>query len=518
LINGISSQEVITDSSSEKMNFLEEDYQRTFVQWKNYVDEKLGGTKNAPKFPLPIGWEYMLQYHTLTGNQQALKWVELTLDKMARGGIYDQVGGGFARYSTDNRWFAPHFEKMLYDNGQLVSLYAHAYQLTKNDNYKKIVEQTLSFVSREMTDKTGGFYSSLNADSEGEEGRFYVWTAHEIQSVLPAKYVDFAEDYYNITSEGNWEKGNNILYLREPPIAFEKKYNITKEVANQWIDNINTFLLTSRNQRIRPSTDDKILTSWNALMLNGYVDAYRALGEEDYLKIAKVNADFVLKNMMHSEGKLMRNYKNGRASIDGFLDDYALLSEALINLYEVSFDKYYLDMAQKIVNYSITHFLNESKSMFYYTSANSELLVARKMEIADNVIPSSNAVMACVLYKLGVIFEDDVYLDLAVKMLNAVGDKVQTSGPYYAKWAQLLALMTYPVKEVAILGRDFQSYRKEIQSHYFPNAIFMGGEKENLPLLRNRLQPKLTQVFICRDKTCGLPLPSAKKAIEDLQN
>ena len=518
LVNGISTQEVITSPSSDKMGFSAEDYQNTFTQWESYVDTDLGGTKNAPKFPLPVGWEYLLQYHHLTGNQQALRWVELTLNEMAKGGIYDQIGGGFARYSTDKRWFAPHFEKMLYDNGQLMSLYSHAYQLTKNPDYKRIIEQTLEFVSREMTDESGGFHSSLNADSEGEEGKFYVWTEAEVLSVLPSDYASFIISYYNVKQEGNWEKGKNILFVSEGLSSFAAKKNISQKDFEKWVDDADSLLLQARRKRIRPTTDDKILTSWNALMLSGYVDAYKALGEEKYLKTAKTNAEFLIKNMVDNQGKILRNYKNGKASIDGFLDDYALLAEALINLYEVSFDKDYLDMAVLITDYAIANFLNESKSMFYYTSASSEILVARKMEISDNVMPSSNSAMAVVLFKLGIIFENDEYSELSIRMLNAVEDKIQTGGPYYAKWAQLLALMTNEIQEIAILGKDYNQYRRQLQANYFPNAIYMGGMQENLPLLKNRLRTDKTQVFICRGKTCGLPHSTPESAIEDLVN
>ena len=517
LVNGISSQEVITVPSSDKMNLSKTDYSNSFAQWKSFVDDKLGGTKSAPKFPLPVGWEYLLQYHHLTKEVKALKWVNLTLDEMAKGGIYDQIGGGFARYSTDVRWFAPHFEKMLYDNGQLVSLYSHAYQLEKDPKYKEVIQQTLEFIAREMTDSSGGFYSSLNADSEGEEGKFYVWTGDEIKAVVSPESIDFVLDYYNITSEGNWEKGNNILYVSDAIDVVSKKHNLRPVAAMGLLRAQNKKLLSARNHRIRPSVDDKILTSWNALMLTGYVDAYRALGNEDYLKTALENAHFLMKYMVDSDGKVMRNYKNGKASIEGFLDDYALIAEAFINLYEATFDIQYLKLAQKIVDYAIKYFLNESKSMFYYTSSESETLVARKMEISDNVIPSSNAVMANVLYKLGIVFENNAYTKLSYSMLNAVEDKIQTGGPYYAKWAQLLAMTTYPVEEVAILGQDYGTIRKDIQSHYFPNAIYMGGLEENLPLLKDRLQSNVNQVFICKDNTCGLPLNSAEKAIQELK-
>ena len=333
-------------------------------------DRQWGGLDRAPKFPMPSVWRFLLRAHALTGSVDLLQQVNLTLHELAWGGIYDQAGGGFARYSVDAQWLVPHFEKMLYDNGQLVSLYAEAYQVTKNELYRTVVYDTVEFVRRELTSPEGGFYSSLDADSEGQEGKFYVFTKDELRAILGDEEPLFSA-YYNCTVLGNWEHGQNILHRRQSDDDFASAHEIAPQVLAELLIGWKEKILAARAQRVRPGLDDKILTSWNALMLNGLVDAYRAFGYEYFLKLALNNAHFIQKNLRQGP-RLWRNYKAGRATITGFLEDYALLIQAYLNLYEATFDARWLREAETLTSYVQENFFDSSENLFFYTDATSE--------------------------------------------------------------------------------------------------------------------------------------------------
>jgi uncharacterized protein YyaL (SSP411 family) len=513
---GIRSSEMV-QFNPVKPGFAMKDLNQAFNNWKGNIDFEWGGHKGAPKFPMPIDHQFLLFYHHLTRDSKALEAVTVTLDRMAFGGIYDQVGGGFARYSTDNVWKAPHFEKMLYDNAQLVSLYSAAYQLTKNHLYKTIVYETLEFVERELASPGGGFYSSLDADSEGEEGKFYVWTKAEMEKVL-GKDAQLIVAYYNVTDGGNWEKNKNILYRRQQDEAFAKKHGLTKEALHQRVAAAKNKLLEARSKRVRPPLDDKILTSWNALMLTGYVDAYRVFDEKRFLERAIKNADFLIKNALSRDGRLNRNYKDGKSSINAFLDDYALFIRALISLYQATFDEKWLSKANEILAYALKHFYDEKSHMFYYTSDLDPQLVARKMEITDNVIPGSNSVMAVNLYLLGEYFYKQDHIKISRQMLNNVKENLLKHGNYFANWGILMAYFVSSPYEVAIVGEDWFSIRKELDRHYLPNMLLMGGKQEGkLPLLEDKLVPGQTTIYVCKDKACRLPVTETKKALEQMK-
>ncbi len=370
LANGIGPHSFDSSQNAARQEFPVEDYEGLIDSWDKQIDYKLGGFNRAPKFPLPVAWEFLLQYFYLTGNEAALKPVLLTLDEMAKGGIYDQIGGGFARYSVDEFWKVPHFEKMLYDNAQLISLYANAYKTTKKPRYKEIIEQSFDFVIRELSDENGGFYSSLNADSEGEEGKFYVWARHEFNEAVADDLRDLIGEYYQLKPQGNWENGNNILLPKSDKDEFAKSKDIDFEKFVEILARADEQLLNYRNKRERPSTDNKILTAWNGLMLNACLDAYTALGDKKYLAAAIKNAEFLEKNMLEEDGSLLRNFMNGKSSIHAFLDDYAIMANAMTHLYGISFDKHWLDMAESLADYSIDHFRDEKSGMFFYTSDN----------------------------------------------------------------------------------------------------------------------------------------------------
>lgn len=518
LTEGIKQQDVIEVASKSDHSFSKETYEGLWKNWKGIVDIKKGGFNRAPKFPLPVGWEFLLQHHYLTENEDALKAVNSTLQNMARGGVYDQLGGGFSRYSVDTEWFAPHFEKMLYDNAQLASLYSKAYKVTGNKEYENVVRETLQFVERELSDENGGFYSSLNADSEGEEGKFYVWTSEEIEKIVNTEEANLLKDFYGIKETGNWEKGTNILFRKysEEEYAAQKDLKLTD--FSRKLNAAEDKLMTERKKRIRPSTDDKILTSWNALMITAYLDAYTAFGEEKYRKKALEAISFLEKNMLKKDNSLWRNYKDDKAAIEAFLDDYALLANAYIKLYEVDLEKKWLDKALDLAQYALDNFRDEKSGMFYYTSEESEQLIARKMELSDNVIPASNSVMAEVLYKLGHYYAKEDLLQSSRSMLGQMKDKIAQGGPYYANWAMLMGTMAYQPFEIAIMGEDAAEMNMQLQKHYQPISLFMGGKKEDLPLLEMKLVENNTYIYVCRNKTCKLPVQETAKAIEQIKD
>lgn len=501
----------------EQSSFSMQDMDNTFNSWKTNIDFKKGGGNRAPKFPMPSIWEYVLHYSYLSENKDALQAVTTTLDNMAFGGIYDHVGGGFARYSTDVNWHVPHFEKMLYDNAQLVSLYSRAWQQTKNPLYKKVVYETIEFMEREMTSPEGGFYSSLDADSEGEEGKFYVWTKDEIEKELGEQAILFV-DYYNVSKSGNWEHGKNILFRKQTDEEFAARHNIKVEDLNKTIANSKAALLKARNKRIRPGLDDKILTSWNALMLRGYVHAYRAFGEKGFLKAALKNADFLLENATTVDGGMTRNYKDGKSSIPAFLDDYAFVISAFIELYQATFDEQWLNKANELTGYTIEHFFDTSSGMFFYTHDDHSSLISRKMEVSDNVIPASNSEMAKNLFLLGTLLYNEKYVETAKQMLTNVQQEVHQNIYFYSNWGVVEAHFIHQPYEVAIVGKDFEVMRKEVDQHYLPHVLLLGGKNEsNLELLENKLIEGQTTIYVCQEKVCKMPVTEVSKVLEQIK-
>jgi uncharacterized protein len=480
-------------------------YGSVFRKLRDQVDYENGGFRGAPKFPLPVRWEFMLQYAFLNKDKAALNATTTFLDKLAAGGIYDQLGGGFSRYATDDQWHVPHFEKMLYDNAQLVSLYAHAYQYTRNENYGQIIRETLAFVKRDLTDPEGGFYSSLNADSEGKEGKFYVWKYDEIARLLTPRELTAFEKNYAISKKGNWEEGENILF-RNSSTQVSADDSLAAGARHK--------LLVARSRRVPPSLDDKILTSWNALMLKAYVDAHLALGDPAYLREALRSAGFLKKYVLSKENVLSRNFRAKKASINGFLEDYAFLSDAMISLYQATFDKQWLDMALALVEKTDARFY-DSQSGFYTISAvkNKNILV-NGIVTNDGVLPSANAVMALTKYKLGQLLYKEEYITHARKMLEKMKPGLAEDEASYAKWAFLLGWEHFGTYEVAILGEKALLHNRLMQKEYLPNALFGGGVAENLPLLESKSVDGETRIYVCRDKVCKLPTTDPSHALK----
>ena len=516
LTKGISSQNVITPAGDSLLAFDKQIYKEIFPSWESALDLVHGGQKGAPKFPMPVIWEFLFQYHHLTGDQNALHAATTTLDRMAAGGIYDQLGGGFARYATDNEWKEPHFEKMLYDNAQLVSLYAHAYQVTKNPVYKNVVDETLSFVAREMTNEDGAFYSSINADSEGEEGKYYTWSKQEFDDIL-GNTSALISKYYQVTEAGDYSEGKNILHRSLHPEAFAEQKGREESEWNKILSEGRRKLLDARRNRVRPSTDDKILAAWNALMLQGYLDAYVATSTPEYLKMALQNARFIKANLLNKSGALWRSYSGGKAGIEAFLDDYAFTALAFVRLYEVTFDMHWLATARLLADYVIEHFDDPGNGMFYYTSDLSDSLVVRAKQISDNVMPSSNSAMAEVLLLLGEYYQHKPYAARSQRMINQImHDSMRSKDPFYANWARVAGVNIYRPFQVAIVGPEAVKRSIELQRYYNPLAIYLGGEEEALPLLENKVVEGKTIIYVCRDQICKLPVQEVDKALEQL--
>ena len=515
LTSGIKDSEKIIPAP-EKEEYTNEHLTEIIEPWKRHFDIGYGGYNRAPKFPLPNNWVFLLRYGFLKDDESVFTAVCHTLEEMSRGGVYDQIGGGFARYSVDDKWHVPHFEKMLYDNAQLISLYAEAYQCTKFYSFKQTVVETINWVFEEMTSADGLFYSALDADSEGVEGKFYIWDKAEFDQVL-GEDAQLIGAYYNITEEGNWEEEQtNILRKTISDDDLLAKFDIDAEQLYDKVNSAKTKLMAVRSKRIRPGLDDKCLTAWNGMMIKALADAAEVLNHKPYYERASAAASFILNHLKSENGGLYRNYKNGKASITGFLDDYAFFIEALIALYEADFDEKWLDEAKSLTDYVIANFTDTDSPMFFYTSAESEDLIARKHEVMDNVIPASNSTMAQNLQQLGLLFDIEQYAEKASEMLAAVQPKIKSYGSAYSNWAIQLLNEIYGINEIAITGLETDNIKLALSGHYIPNKITLGGTKSNLPLLKGK-QSNETKVYLCRNKVCQLPVNTVEDALEYLQ-
>ncbi|MDO9614061.1 MAG: thioredoxin domain-containing protein, partial [Bacteroidota bacterium] len=482
-------------------------------KWGNQFDTKNGGTKGAPKFMLPNNWQFLLRAGYQFQDKKISDQVKLTLQKMAFGGLYDQIGGGFARYSTDEMWKVPHFEKMLYDNAQLLGLYANAFKTEQNPNYKQVIEDTIEFLKRELLSPEDGFYSALDADSEGEEGKFYVWTRNELERILSFDFLLFC-DYFNVNSLGLWEYNQYILMRTEEKSVFAARYQLSVEVFEARLKIWKSQLLAAREKRVRPGLDDKILASWNAMTITGLLSCYNALGQDEYLQLALKNAMFLKSKMIGDDGRLLHSYKNSQAKISGFLEDYAFVIEAFIALFECTGEKSWLDEAARLAEITITEFYDSEKSFFCFTSIDQKDLITRTFEIHDNVIPASNSVMAKNLFRLSYLLDRPEYLKTANKMLDLVSGNMTDYPSGYSNWSQLMLDITGTHFEVAIVGENAIILLTQIQKNYLPQVVFCAGTSENdLPLLANRFVAGKTLIYICQDNSCQLPVQTVEEAL-----
>ena len=502
------------DLNTSKSEISLDDLSAMHQDFISEIDMEKGGRSGNEKFPTPSIWQYLMRHYYFSKDKQSLEAVTKTLSSMANGGIYDHEGGGFARYSTDPDWNVPHFEKMLYDNAQLVGLYARAYQLTGDPLYKKVVYETTGFLKREMTSDEGGFYSSYDADSEGEEGKFYVWTEQELIDAL-GDQAELAISYFGVEKNGNWEEGKNILMPTSDVEKITEDYSLSQPDLEQQIEAIKKVLFEVRSKRTPPGLDDKILTSWNALMISGYLDAYRVFNEEAFLVTAVKNAKFLLEHAKSSDGSLTRSYKDGKSSINGFLDDYSLFIQACIGLYEATFNESWLQEAEQLTEYAIDHFFNQQNGMFFYTSKDDPQLITRKTELSNSIMPSSNSAMAHNLYYLGTYLYQKKYLEMASQMLVNILPTMQDEPIYYSDWAMLMLQQNHPLYEVAIMGAQWRERQQEFDQYYLPNVIYLGGTSEGgLELLANKLVADQTTIYVCENKSCRLPVQETVKALQ----
>ncbi|MEO9571963.1 MAG: thioredoxin domain-containing protein, partial [Polaribacter sp.] len=519
LTKGIQQSELIT-IKKDKVNFKDTHIKKAVSNWLKNTDSLYGGSKTTPKFPMPNALEFLLRYSYQFNDFKTKKHVKTTLTKMAYGGIYDHINGGFSRYSVDKKWHIPHFEKMLYDNAQLVSLYSKAYQQSKNELYKTTIEETLNFVAKELTAKNGTFFSSLDADSKNhesklEEGAYYYWTKKELQNLITHNYTLF-EDYYNLNNLGLWEKNKYILIRNSSNKEFSIKHKIKIDTLLSSIKNWKTILKKARAKKIKPSLDDKVLTSWNALMIKGYTDAYKALKNKKYLNSALKSANFILNNQLQKDGSLYRNYKNNKSSINAYSEDYATLIDAFINLYEVTLDEKWLKESKKLMNFTLEFFFNKENNMFYFTSNNDKELIARKVKVYDNVIASPNSILANCLFKLSLYYSNVNYNKIANQMLNNMNDEVLKTPSNYSNWLNLMINYSKPFYEVAIVGDKALPLTKKFLDYYNPNIIISGSTTKNntIPLLKDKFVENETYIYVCNLGMCKLPQQEIKKAIK----
>ncbi len=478
-------------------------------------DTTKGGFNRAPKFPMPVNWKFMLHYSALTNSDTALNQVVRTLDAMADGGIYDQIGGGFSRYSTDSDWLVPHFEKMLYDNGQLVELYAETYKRTGKPRYKEIVYETIEWLSREMMNESGGFYSALDADSEGVEGKYYVWNYADVKALLPDTYEPFT-DFYNVSENGNWE-GVSILHRTESPEQVAKRHQLTPDALSSLLEEGRNILLKERETRVRPGLDDKILAGWNGIMIGGLVSAYEAFSEPRFLSLAVNNGEFIRKELMR-DNKLFRVVPTPDQEIRGYLEDYAFVIDAYLKLYQATFDSSWLKDADRLAGYCMEHFLHAEEDMFYFTDTTR--LIARKKEIFDNVIPASNSQMAINLYALGKLLDKEEYTELSNRMLGRIQPMIGKYTSDLSNWAILYGYHASPTAEVAMIGHEAEESREVFARTFQPNSLLMGATEESTypPLLTGKVALNgKTTIYVCFNKTCKLPVQSVKEALDQIK-
>ena len=478
-------------------------------KWTKSFDLEFGGMARAPKFMMPSNYQFLMRFGYQTKNVDLLDFVNLTLTKMAYGGLFDTIGGGFSRYSVDMKWHVPHFEKMLYDNGQLVSLYADAYKITKNELYKEVIEKTLSFVSSQLSQPEGGFFCALDADSldaenQLKEGAFYVWSKTALQDLLQTDFELFAQ-VFNINDFGYWEENHFVLIQNQSLALLAEQNKISLSDLIQKKKSWEQLLFTAREKRKKPRLDDKCLTSWNAIMNKGFVDAYKALQDEKHLEMALQNGQFILNKLWTPEGNLMHNYKNGKATINGYLEDYSFVIESFIAIYEVTFDESWLQHAKQLTNYCLDHFYDEKQRFFSFTSNLDAPLIAQHFETEDNVIPASNSVMAVNLFKLSNYFQVAHYEKIATEMTLKIMPTIDyPSG--YSNWMNAYLYLSEQQKELAIMGKDALDFSKKVYSCYHPNHVLAGSTKpSSLPFLKDRFNEISTQFYLCQNKTCLLP-------------
>ena len=486
-----------------------------FLHLSSGFDGQNGGFGGAPKFPQPMNYDFILRYHHATGNTEALEILNLSLEKMALGGMYDQLGGGFHRYSTDSYWLVPHFEKMLYDNALLSRLYLHAYLATGHELYQRIVQETLDYVLREMTSPEGGFYSSQDADSEGVEGKFFLWSPEQIRRALDDYDADIFCAYYDVSDQGNFD-GKSILNV---PLSAEEvieRLEIEPQELEDAIQEGKAKLLPIRSARIAPARDDKILTAWNGLMLRSFAEAAASLQRDDYRDAAIANARFITENLQ-SNGRVLRTYKDGQAKLNGYLEDYSFLADGLLAVYELTFDDHWLNEARRLADAMLDLFWDPDDQVFYDTGKDHETLLVRPRDVFDNATPCGSSVAADVLLRMALLTGDDNYRTVATSALRSLGPMLSQYAGGMGRWLAALDFHLGQPKEIALIGDlnsdAAQELLEEVYFRYMPNRVLAASEQGDpagshpIPLLRHKtLVDGQPAAYVCRNYVCQLPV------------
>lgn len=503
-------------SSKEENNvFTKERIRETFENIMKNADKKWGGFGKAPKFPQSFVIQYLLRFFYATQNKEALEQALLSIDKMIDGGIYDQVGGGFARYSTDTEWLVPHFEKMLYDNALLVSVISEAYQITNDKRYKDVIEETIQFVQRELMNSEGGFYGALDADSEGEEGKFYVWDHAEVIELLKEDGAIFC-DFFDIKPGGNWE-GKNILQRKKKEKIFCREKNISLKELQRIIQKGKRVLLKKRNERTRPQTDDKILFGWNALMITALCKAFAATGNESFKNLASDSMQFLLEKFSNNNtADFFHSWKNGIAKQAAFLDDYAFLIQALIQLQEITGNTNYLEKAKTTAEHVLEKFNDPDTNFFFYTNINQTDVIVRKKEVYDGAQPSGNAVMADILCRLGLYFDKSHWKQKSVQMISSLGIAIVRYPTSFGIWACILLEISMGTNEIVIISEESQRILTQVLKEYIPHKVIMSASdgSSSFPLLSGKEKNKEMALYLCRDYACENPVFSINALID----
>ena len=465
---------------------------------KSKFDKINGGLIGAPKFPMPSIWEFLINYSFFFNDKKVKNHISLTLNQISKGGIYDQLEGGFCRYSVDEKWKNPHFEKMLYDNGQLLNLYSNFYKITNDDKYKKVLYDTIDWLKNEMMDSNGGFYSSIDADSEGEEGKYYKWNKNEFIKVAGKDYKMFSE-YYGLNiyqDEFTLNRGYNDS-------RFIKKWKINKKEFFEKLDNFKFKLIKKRNKKEKPIIDKKIISSWNGLALIGLLNTYEATKDDKFLRIAKKNISFIRESMIIKD-KLLHTYNN---HTEGFFDDYAIIIKSLIKYHEITQEMRYLDITKKLIDISIQKFYSKKEKFFYYTSKQSNKLIVKKIELFDNVIPSSNSIMAENLIKISKLFDESKYYKIGENMLLNVIKICKYEHSFLSNWLNVLLNYRIGFNEIILTGKNTTSTIRKINLKYLTNKVILASEKKNkMKILKGKIFSEKINIYLCKNKVCQLPV------------
>lgn len=504
LTKGISQQPIVASKDART------DYQallrHTLQKWKPRLDNVEGGPNRAPKFPLPSDYVFLMREAFRTDDDSLKQHVFLTLEKMAFGGIFDQAGGGFARYSVDERWKVPHFEKMLYDNAQLIALYAEAFRMQPEPLYKEVCYQTLQWLLSEMKQEQGGFFAALDADSEGEEGKFYVWKEEELKAVLGKDY-SFAKTYYNVNEEGYWEHGNYILLRTQSDENVAQKLKVQVSEVKKRAEAVREKLMAARSKRIRPGLDNKVLLSWNAQLIAAFCEAYWAFGDEVWLHEAEATVQFIEKHLKHSPHTYYHVCTQGKAHIEAFADDYAFYASATLKLFQCTANPSYLALSQTCIETLMKQFASDQSPLFYYTSVAAEPLISRRTEYMDNVIPAANSEAALVLFLLSRINGNTAYHDRAIQMLKAVMQAISDYGSAFSNWCKLAQWLCSDFTEVIFTGAKAKQAAERHQRHYAPFSMLLWSETPNeISIFHQRFDVSgKTMQYVCRNGVCNLP-------------